>query len=152
MEDCLKVPLSSGSFAHISDCDAETVLAHKWQQSGRYAMAKIGGKTVYMHRLILGAKAGEYVDHWNNDGLDNRRENIRICTQSQNAGAKIVHAASSTTGIRGIHKHGRKWRVIAGRNERGSVNYIGSFTTLEEAVAARETAAADRWGEFARNG
>ena len=155
MEDPLKIPLSRGLTALVSERDAELVLAHKWRLAGRgvntYALTKIDGKTVYMHRLILSPPKGQYVDHWNNDGLDNRRENIRICSPRENAGACRPHRVSSTSGIRGIHKHGHKWRVIAGR-ENGKTRYVGSFETLTEAVTARKAAAVERWGEFARNG
>src|SRR5208282_6916814 len=41
-------------------------------------------KTIRMHRLLLGARPGQQVDHGDGNGLNNRRNNIRIATRSQN--------------------------------------------------------------------
>lgn len=138
--------------AIVSDEDAALVEQHRWYVARNawttYAMrTDEDGQTVYMHREIMGAGPGEQVDHINRDGLDNRRENLRVCTQSQN----MAHARrkASATGFRGVHKHGRKWRAIVGRNERGRNLYAGSFDTPEEAALARDEAALNRWGEFA---
>ena len=53
-----------------------------------YARAKkqIGTKvtTLHMHRMIMLPPDGMDVDHINGNGLDNRRNNLRICTRSQN--------------------------------------------------------------------
>lgn len=53
-------------------------------------------------------------------------------------------------GARGVYRHGKKWRVVVGRTAEGVNNYVGSFATLEDAIAARDNAAQARWGEFAR--
>ena len=156
MESHVKITLSNGAIALVSASDADLVAQYRWRPSQSkmtcYAVTKIDGRTVYMHRLILEAKPGEYVDHKNYDGLDNRRSNIAVCTQVQNAGAMRPYRVSSTSGIRGIHKHGRKWRVMIGKATEHHSQYVGSFSTLDEAIAARASAASARWGEFARNG
>ncbi|MBL0320755.1 MAG: HNH endonuclease [Alphaproteobacteria bacterium] len=41
-------------------------------------------KHVYMHRYIMTAKAGQEVDHINGNKLDNRKENLRLASHSQN--------------------------------------------------------------------
>lgn len=50
-----------------------------------YAIGWVDGKRVKMHRLIINAKNGLFVDHKNGNGLDNRLENLRECTHWQNA-------------------------------------------------------------------
>jgi hypothetical protein len=145
-----RISLTRGMAAIVSDADAKMLARYKWYATPAggtfYAASAINGKTVYMHRLILDASTGDYVDHANGDGLDNRRENIRLCTQSQNMANSNLSRVSSTSGKRGVYKHGRRWRVVVG----GRNNYIGTFSTLEEAVSARNDAAVRLWGEFAR--
>ena len=76
-----KIPLTRGKFAIVDDCDFERVNAHNWSyHTDGYATSKMG----VMHRFILNAPKGTQVDHRNHDTLDNRRENIWLCTPSQN--------------------------------------------------------------------
>lgn len=76
-----QIPLTQGKFAIVDDEDFERVNAFKWQyHCDGYATSQKSK----MHRFILNAPKGMVVDHKNHDGLDNRKENIWICTNSQN--------------------------------------------------------------------
>jgi hypothetical protein len=76
-----KIPLTKGKFAIVDDSDFERVNAFHWTcNTDGYATSKVGP----MHRFILDAPKGTQVDHRNHDTLDNRRENIWLCTPSQN--------------------------------------------------------------------
>lgn len=106
--------------------------------------------TIYMHRVImermLGRKLrkGEYVDHKNRNGLDNRECNLRLCTQSQNnANTKINKRNKS--GCRGVsfNKEKQKWRVQIQRE------HLGYFSNLEEAAKTYDEKAIELFGEFA---
>lgn len=73
----------------IDRADWDRICAYKWHiGSTGYAVwrgVKDGRKqTIRMHRLITGCPAGRIVDHINHDRLDNRRSNLRVCTQSEN--------------------------------------------------------------------
>lgn len=83
----IEVPLTNGYAAMIDDEDAELVRRHKWrvlvQPHTAYAIAKLPRKdgkqrTLYMHRLIVGAKPGEHVAHIDRNGLNNTRGNLRV--------------------------------------------------------------------------
>ncbi|MFA5715383.1 MAG: HNH endonuclease signature motif containing protein [Candidatus Paceibacterota bacterium] len=90
----MNIPLGrKGYFSEIDDADLILVQSVNWQvlHSGNTSYAsgitKIGDikKPVLMHRLIMGCPFGTVVDHINGNGLDNRRENLRIVTHKENS-------------------------------------------------------------------
>ena len=80
-----QIYFASGDVALIDTEDIEIVSKYQWKIVGGYARTKIDDKTISMHRLITKAEEGFVVDHINHNGLDNRKSNLRICTQSNNA-------------------------------------------------------------------
>ena len=66
-----------------------------------YAMS--GDRRDSIHRLVMGNPKGMQVDHINGDTLDNRKENLRVCTRSQNMQNKKLHSHSKT-GYKGVHE------------------------------------------------
>lgn len=135
----------------VDDADAGLINAHRWYavKRGRcaerlYAEASVSGRTVLMHRLLAGNPAGKVVDHRNSDGLDNRRANLRICTQRENARNRVGRIGKASRGIR--LRYG-KWRarIMVDRHE---IN-LGTFATEAEAQAAYDAAAHQHYGEFA---
>lgn len=111
-----------------------------------YAVANIGEKIVRMHRYIMDADDGEVVDHKNRNILDNRKQNLRICTQQENM-RNVRPAQTSKTGEVGIRmtKH-NKFNVRITHNKKEM--HIGNYDTLEEAIAARKVAEKKYHGEF----
>lgn len=94
-----EIPLTRGKVALVDDDDWPLVAEIKWhalvKKSVCYAQAKPArsGPSILMHRVILGAKRGQIVDHINGDGLDNRRRNLRLTTPSGNATNNRVRRA-----------------------------------------------------------
>jgi hypothetical protein len=82
------IPLTQGKFAIVDAADYEWLSQYKWfvkkRKNTSYAESKKKGKTVKMHRLITGAPPHLFVDHIDHNGLNNRRSNLRLCTQQQN--------------------------------------------------------------------
>lgn len=111
---------------------------------GFYAKRKEHGRTVYMHRLIAGAKPGEVVDHANGDGLDNRRVNLRVGTLSHNC---VNRRYANASGFRGVQRAGRAWTACIGWD--GKSFRLGTFKSAEDAAEAYDRAARDMHGEFA---
>lgn len=104
---------------------------------------------VLMHRLILLAPDTTLVDHINGDPLDNRRENLRYATQSQqNANRHRTFGASRFKGVY-RRRDGLKWCAQC-RVPGGKQRYLGSFDSEEDAARAYNAAATELFGEYAR--
>lgn len=109
-----------------------------------YCYPKIDGKRVriLMHRLILDAPKGMEVDHINQNGLDNRLENIRIATRSQN-NANRVSCRNSSSPYKGVCKTPNGWVA----NSFGQ--YLGLFRNEKDAALAYNSFALKKMGSFA---
>lgn len=103
-------------------------------------------KTVYMHRLIMKAEAGEQIDHINRNTLDNRKTNLRFCTGSEN---QANRAPFNKIGVKGVYlfKPTGKWKAQI-RNK-GKVTGLGYFDDINDAAKAYNNAAVKFHGEFA---
>lgn len=131
----------------VSDEDYEYLSRYKWSYNKKFCVsAKDSGHSVIMHRLIMQPSTDEVVDHINRDVLDNRRENLRVCTRQQNNCNNGKEPGLS--GYRGVSKHGLSgWRAQISHNYK-YIN-IGTFDTPEEAAIAWNKKAVELRGSFA---
>ncbi len=150
------IPLTQGRFAVVDDNDYPLVATRRWHavRRGRvwYAMTDDGrSPPAYMHRLILGAGPWQEVDHINADGLDNRRENLRLCTHADNiARARFPRGASGYRGVCLFKPYvgkPRPWKAEFNRN--GKRYHLGYFASPEDAARAYDAAARAALGEWA---
>jgi hypothetical protein len=110
----------------------------KTNKTGKNGRAKYTSTGV--HRYIIGANAGQIVDHINGDRLDNRRENLRTATPSQSG---INRKFKGYT----LHKQTGKYQVVL--QYKGKSHYIGLFKTEEIAKSAYIDAAKRIFGDDA---
>lgn len=143
----MRIELSRGFHTLVDDDVDDNILKERWKYVNGYAYRDIRvglrWKRLYLHREITGAPADKVVDHINGDRLDNRRENLRICTQKQNA----VNRRKRSDVVGSIYKGVRLKR---GNYEACIADvYLGTFYTEVDAAHAYNLAAIERYGEFA---
>ena len=157
------IPLTQGQIAIVDAEDYDFLMQWKWYADwkhgikGYYAARKsrVGEfdreTTVLMHRVIAKAPRGMDCDHRNLNSLDNRKENLRVATRSQNNANRRKHK-QNRSGFKGVGYHAntsdKVWEARIKVN--GRLRYLGSYSNPEDAHAAYLKAATETFGEFAR--
>jgi len=119
-------------------------------RKGGYRIIRVSKRPYFAHQLAWLLYYGEWpsggeIDHKNRQPSDCRIVNLRIATHSQNMANRPTKP--SKTGVRGVHKHGTKYRAVICVEKK--ITIVGSFGTLAEAAEARKKAAFEKYGEFA---
>lgn len=123
-------------------------VAGRERHPGKTFQIKIGGRQYTYHRIVWKLVTGEdpptIVDHHDGDEWNNKWENLRLATSSQNNSNcrrrnSHVHP--------GVHKKGNRYEVRIKVNGRGK--RLGGYATAEEAIAVRVAAEKELHGDFA---
>ena len=118
-----------GAIIKIDEEDNDLIDSYGWQcnpETHYIHRSAPGRKTIYLHREIMGCPQGLVVDHLNHNPRDNRRSNLRVCTQSEN----ILNSRP---------REGKKYKGITPLNNgrfmvRFRGDYYGCWNTEEEAA------------------
>lgn len=149
-----EIKLSNGKVALVDDEDFEWLNQWKWSASiqGRhfYAVRAIQKEYVrtkiYMHRFIMDALPGDFIDHIDRDPLNNQRNNLRTCTWAENQRNKSRKNNSKSKYI-GVHPvPSGKW--IAQMTHNGKHQFIGTYKSEEDAAVAYNEMKIKLHGEF----
>jgi len=135
------VDLTEGKVALVDDVDLEVLNRYKWSAVFRferwYGYSFVNSKVCAMHRFVMGRVLGrqlvksEMVDHINNNPLDNRRDNLRICDRTNNAMNRGKNK-NNTTGFKGVMcrtstKRGKMFYAL--HRQKGGKEYRKYFYT-----------------------
>jgi hypothetical protein len=150
-----EIQCRGGSFI-VDDEDFDKVDSYTWRvDSHGYITANtkksvVGYKRkIYLHRLILGFPKGKKVDHINGILSDNRKENLRTCTNAENLRNRVGLNKNNTSGFRGICHRAKIEKFDVQLKCDGKYVYVGRYESIQEAVAARDEALKKYFKEFA---
>lgn len=151
-----KITLTKGFVTIVDEEDYEYLNQWKWHYTKvrndgyavrwvRISPTKL--KIVRMHRLIMNPPDEMYIDHINGDRLDNRKCNLRVCTNIQNSWNRKINKGRKYKGIC-FEKRRGKWKVYIDVNKKRIS--LGYFDSEEDAARIYNKAAEKYFGEFAR--
>jgi hypothetical protein len=147
-ELCRQIPLTKKLYAIVNEDQYEYLMQWywfaKWERSAQcYYAARARHKEeqgakgfVLLHRLISGADRATAVsrtDHINRNSLDNRRNNLRVCSQAENLRNRAAPRAN-TSGFKGVSWHKKAGKWVARLVFEGKYHHLGLFTRAEDAA------------------
>jgi hypothetical protein len=158
-----EIVLTKGKITIVDDKVFAELDQHNWhvhsnrtifyaQRSSKRTLGK--HHPIRMHRVIMEIHLGrplkskEHIDHINNDGLDNRLCNLRVCTNQQNLMNRGKNK-NNTSGYKGVSwfKRAEKWTAQIWYD--GESIHLGYFVSKEDAARAYDKKAKELYGEFA---
>ncbi len=140
----------------IDGNDLEKVLKYTWRIAKNPVNTYIRGrlktdssKTFLLHRVITNCPDGYVVDHINHNTFDNRKENLRICSNHQNRFNSNKYKNGKTSIYKGVYIDKRTNSICATLRYNRKHIHIGTFKTEIDAAIAYNEAALKYFGEFA---
>ena len=151
--DCYDIKQNVVARFIIDADDLQKVRYHKWRCDSSYHIVTGNSSntrpTIYLSKLIMDVSDPDLVvDHINGNPFDNRKQNLRICTQSENICNKHFMSNNNSSRIIGIHwdKYRRRW---APEIQKYNIRvHLGRYQDIEEARYVRYIAEQLCFGEF----
>jgi hypothetical protein len=142
--------------ALVDDQDYPTLSAYRWfllkasHLSYAITSTKVDGKrgTALMHRLIMSPPKGTFIDHINRNGLDNRRENLRPASPSENI-HNCRRYVTSKSRFKGVRTNPKDGKYEARLKVNGKRIWLGRYISDVDAAIAYDLAAIRFFGEYA---
>ena len=156
-----KIQLTKDQFTIVDDEDYEHLIQWKWHSSsnsnGRFYAVRTGKmkearKQFRIHRVITDCPEGLVVDHINHDTLDNRKINLRICTQQQNTYNNANVRKKMYSRHKGVSFNKSANKYTAQIRVQKRLIHLGCFADEGSAGMAYQLAAKEYYGEFAYSG
>ena len=153
----ISTPKHPNTVALVDDEDYDWLSEHRWsahEKSGTvYAErgVKVNGKwtSLPMHAEIVRAGPGEIHDHKNGIGVDNQKNNIRLCSRKDNARNQRTNSTNKS-GFKGVSWKRNQQMWVAQITVDGNNSNLGCHICAMRAAVMYNQAAAREFGEFAR--
>lgn len=150
------IALTQGYFALIDEEDYESVSKNLWTTLVRknpysaYAFRVIKNRPLYLHRFVMNPPSNMDIDHIDGNGLNCRKENLRICTHGSN-----MHNYTKPNGEFSSQHKGVTWdksrdKWLASIKIKGKRVFLGRYDLEIVAAQAYNSAALRLFGEFAK--
>lgn len=154
-----EIQLTQGKVALVDDADYEYLSQWKWYAQlikGRWYARRSVRKgfpkqiALSMHQVILNTPKGMESDHKNGNGLDNQRQNLRVCTKSNNMYNQKVQTRSKSSKFKGVYWSNKYRKWVAQIRVNHKAIWLGNFNLEIDAAKAYDATAKETFGEFAK--
>ena len=151
-----EVKISKGYVVIVDDEDYDRVTARRWfawiQEGGDRVSARAskkgGNKQELLHRFLIDAPEDMWVGYINHNSLDNRKENLYLCTAVQNA-QRRPKRAGGTSKYKGVSWNTRREKWYAQIQVNKKKRPLGYFADEAEAARAYDKVAREQFGDLA---
>mgnify|MGYP002412235372 FL=1 len=155
-DDIGYLSLTKGDAAYVDAADLPLVAGFNWhifsKKNTSYAMVALRAtdgswRKLLLHRLLMVPEAGLVVDHIDGNGLDNRRSNLRTCSNAENSRNRRKAKGGTSSSFKGVARFRNGWQaqiIVDGKNL-----YLGRYQDEHEAALAYDAAAVEHFGEYA---
>ena len=151
--EVLKIPICNTDKFAIVDLEmGQAVNWFKWYTTNDgHVFACINSKTTMIHRLILhvSSRNKQVVDHINGNPLDNRKSNLRLCTQKQNLRNQGPRKKKIVPYM-GVSYMKACGKYMSSVYIDGKRKYLGLYVCPKEAAIVRDKASLELFGEYTR--
>lgn len=147
------IKIKDDIFVIVSSKDKELIEKHKWSINSKGYLRRHGPKVngkwtkIYLHREILNCPNNYQVDHINGNKLDNRRENLRLCTNMLNH-YNMPKRSNNKSGVTGVYFSNKLKKWVAEIKANKIKIYLGSFNNIRDAESVRKLAEEKYFGDF----
>jgi hypothetical protein len=153
-----EIKLTQNQITIVDDEDYEYLMQWKWHahkaphDKGWHVLRKEQKngkqKAIWMHRVIMNASSGLDVDHKDLNGLNNQKNNLRVCKHFQNMQNKAKQS-NNTSGYKGVYLNKRNGKWVAQIKLNYKMKNLGEFQNIIDAAKMYDTKAVELFGEFA---
>jgi hypothetical protein len=106
-----------------------------------------GSNGLMLHRFLMNAEKGKVVDHIDNDSMNNRKSNLRVCLHKENS-RNSKDRVNNSSGHKGVswYKKNNKWMAYIMVDKKHKT--LGYFHDINDAINARRLAEEKYFGEY----